>query len=417
MAKNNNLTDFLTGIADKIREVENSSDLIDPQDFEDKIEEVSQKYIPRGEYVLAPLEGCTFKTGKIDLAGYACTYMHNGELYADYIDELDYYVDQGSPYIELYAGQECKIFVDGLWEDFDNNTLGGYLFVNTPIPVTAAQWEDFKTLTYNASIADVTDYRVTTQPEEVLRGVEFAVDGNILMGAMPMAEMDAPYASRNDDVISFGATVSQGGYIDAGTPVGVGTYTMPAAVINKPDITISSSGLITAQADSPEGGYVQGPFYTKTKQLPTKTSTDVTANGPTVSIPSGYYPAGLSKTVTTVARGATTISVAYGTGNAMNISAANTQSTGYVTGSTASSSMKVYVTRTDNKVYLRPGSTSATAIASIVVPTAACPSPTITLNTATGVITATYKITTAGYVAATSKSSSLTIELAEDNEF
>jgi hypothetical protein len=41
MAKNNNLTDFLTGIADKIREVENSSDPIDPQDFEDKIEEVS----------------------------------------------------------------------------------------------------------------------------------------------------------------------------------------------------------------------------------------------------------------------------------------------------------------------------------------------------------------------------------------
>jgi hypothetical protein len=98
----------------------------------------------------------------INLNGYAGTYMYNGELYADYIGELYYYTDQGEPYIELYVDGECKLFANGIWENFDNNTLGGYLLVYDPIPVTAAQWEDFKTLTYNVSIAGVADYRVAT---------------------------------------------------------------------------------------------------------------------------------------------------------------------------------------------------------------------------------------------------------------
>ena len=40
MAKNNNLTDFLKGIADKLRSVLGTSELIDPQDFETKIDDV-----------------------------------------------------------------------------------------------------------------------------------------------------------------------------------------------------------------------------------------------------------------------------------------------------------------------------------------------------------------------------------------
>ena len=37
MAKTNNLTDFLTNIADAIRTAEGSTDAINPQDFEAKI--------------------------------------------------------------------------------------------------------------------------------------------------------------------------------------------------------------------------------------------------------------------------------------------------------------------------------------------------------------------------------------------
>lgn len=41
MAKNNNLTDFLTDVADAIREKKGTSALIDPQDFSDEIASIS----------------------------------------------------------------------------------------------------------------------------------------------------------------------------------------------------------------------------------------------------------------------------------------------------------------------------------------------------------------------------------------
>lgn len=41
MAKNNNLTDFLTGVADAIRAKKGISDTINPQDFEAEIEGIS----------------------------------------------------------------------------------------------------------------------------------------------------------------------------------------------------------------------------------------------------------------------------------------------------------------------------------------------------------------------------------------
>lgn len=48
MAKTNNLTDFLIDLADSIREIEGSSDAINPQDFHDRIIN-SQPTIYNGE--------------------------------------------------------------------------------------------------------------------------------------------------------------------------------------------------------------------------------------------------------------------------------------------------------------------------------------------------------------------------------
>lgn len=42
MSKSNNLTDFLTGIANKIRALTGETELIDPQDFEDRLDLVYQ---------------------------------------------------------------------------------------------------------------------------------------------------------------------------------------------------------------------------------------------------------------------------------------------------------------------------------------------------------------------------------------
>lgn len=45
MAKNNNLTDFLTGVADAIRTKKGTSDLINPQDFESEISSIAGKVL------------------------------------------------------------------------------------------------------------------------------------------------------------------------------------------------------------------------------------------------------------------------------------------------------------------------------------------------------------------------------------
>lgn len=48
MAKNNNLTDFLRGIADKLRALLGTADQINPQEFEDKIQSVYDKGFSEG---------------------------------------------------------------------------------------------------------------------------------------------------------------------------------------------------------------------------------------------------------------------------------------------------------------------------------------------------------------------------------
>ena len=48
MAKNNNLGDFLAGIANKIRELLGTTDPINPQDFEDKIQTVRDDAYSQG---------------------------------------------------------------------------------------------------------------------------------------------------------------------------------------------------------------------------------------------------------------------------------------------------------------------------------------------------------------------------------
>ena len=69
MAKNDNLTDFLRGIADRLRVLLGTADLINPQDFEDKIQGVYDKGFseggPTGITATAPdvLTGKVFGSG------------------------------------------------------------------------------------------------------------------------------------------------------------------------------------------------------------------------------------------------------------------------------------------------------------------------------------------------------------------
>lgn len=75
MAKNNNLTDFLTDIADAIREKKGTSALIDPQDFSDEIASIETE--PDYTDTLALLDRLEDAVGEYILANLLLT--ANGE--------------------------------------------------------------------------------------------------------------------------------------------------------------------------------------------------------------------------------------------------------------------------------------------------------------------------------------------------
>lgn len=70
-----------------------------------------------------------------------------------------------------------------------------------------------------------------------------------------------------------------------------------------------------------------------------RTGTDLTASGPTVSVPAGYYASAASKSVTTANHPAPTLSIS----NAGVITATHDQPTGYVTGGTTTESITMDV--------------------------------------------------------------------------
>lgn len=102
MAKNSNLTDFLTGIADKLREITGTYDKINPQDFESMIQEV-----------------CDVKTGDEDFWD---EYQQNGK-------RTDYYCAFSGPgWNENNFKPKYDIIIDG-----NGMSSPVYLFDRCPI--------------------------------------------------------------------------------------------------------------------------------------------------------------------------------------------------------------------------------------------------------------------------------------------
>ena len=103
-----------------------------------------------------------------------------------------------------------------------------------------------------------------------------------------------------------------------------------------PSISVNDSGLITASSVQKEG-YVTSGTKTSTQQLPLKTSSDVTVNGSSITVPSGYYTSQVSKSVSTAAQATPSISVS----SSGLITASSTQSEGYVSAGTKSSTKQL----------------------------------------------------------------------------
>ena len=94
-----------------------------------------------------------------------------------------------------------------------------------------------------------------------------------------------------------------------------------------------------------------------TGNIPTKTSSDLTASGATVTVPSGYYASSVSKSVSTTTQATPSISI----NSSGLITASATQSAGYVSSGTKSSTKQL---TTQAAKTVTPGTANQTAVAS-----------------------------------------------------
>lgn len=156
-----------------------------------------------------------------------------------------------------------------------------------------------------------------------------------------------------------------------------------------------------------------------TGNITTNTAGALSASGPTVSVPAGYYTSMVSKTVSTTAHPNPTISINTSTGV---ITASHTQTAGYVSAGTTSSTFDL---TTIAATTITPTTTTQTAVNANVyttgtitvapMPIGTLGTPTITVSTG-GLITAKATVQTAGYLATTvssTKTSQLTVKAAQ----
>ena len=147
-----------------------------------------------------------------------------------------------------------------------------------------------------------------------------------------------------------------------------------------------------------------------TGNIETKTESDLTVNQATVTVPAGYYASQTTKSVTTVTRANTTISVSTDdTNDKLTITASNNQGTGYVTGANKTATKTISLTASGSTVTASDGTNKI----SKSVTTATQATPSISINSS-GLITAS-ATQTAGYVTAGTKSATkqLTVQAAK----
>lgn len=93
--------------------------------------------------------------------------------------------------------------------------------------------------------------------------------------------------------------------------------------------------------------------------IPNRSSSNLTANGATVTVPAGHYASQATKNVATVTRASTTISTTPDdTNDTLTITASNDQGTGYVTGSNQTASKTITLTASGATVTASDGSNS-----------------------------------------------------------
>lgn len=137
---------------------------------------------------------------------------------------------------------------------------------------------------------------------------------------------------------------------DTLSPSEIATIIENTNVVDTVDTTATASQILSGST-----AYVKGVKVTG--NINTKSSSDLTVNGATITAPAGYYNSSASTSVTTTAHSKPTASINSSTGV---VTASHTQTTGYVTGGTTTGTLNL---TTQAAKTITPSKSSQTAVA------------------------------------------------------
>ena len=284
-----------------------------------------------------------FTTGNIDIEGAGVTDVTN---YATAtVPEAKPYIYSTSEYVTENNSRKWRkrgaISIDNVEGD-----IAGYIDVGTYYG------------TYDTYNAIPTGTSVTpTESTQTIGGANVMMEGAVTVNAIPSNYVGSGITQRtSSDLTADRATVTvPSGYYSSDASKTIANSASPELHIAQnisPTISVSNTGLITATvpdftALASSGGYIEQNVYVddiilanesynyqSTHQLTTRTSSDLTASGATVTAPAGYYASNATKTIASGTAGTPTATKGSVSNHSISVTPSVTNTTGYITGST-----------------------------------------------------------------------------------